>query len=58
MNHRRFDLLGVEAARRVAQHLKINWQPNSHSESYSLAQIFNPPVIQETKPKRILGFAA
>lgn len=58
LNHRRFDLLGIEAAKRVAQHLKINWQPDDLCEHYSLAQILNPPVIRKQASKRILGFAA
>lgn len=58
LNHRRFDRLPSDAARRVARHLNSDWQPESAEETYSLVQVLNPPVIRPTPTKRVLGFAA
>lgn len=58
LNHRRFDLLPAEAARRLARHLDIPWQPDRLDHAFSLAQIMNPTVLAPEQPKRAIGFAA
>lgn len=58
LNHRRFDLLSAASARRVAGHLKRDWQPHDESGRYSLAEVLNPTVLHKPEPKRTLGFAA
>ena len=58
INHRRFDLLDTTAALTVAKHAQQPWQPRPGCDRYSLAEILNPIVLEEPKPKRLLGFAA
>lgn len=58
LNHRCFDLLNADAAKRVADHLQRDWRPADPSTCYSLAEVLNPVVLKKPEPKRILGFAA
>jgi hypothetical protein len=56
MNHRRFNRLNCESARRIAAARELAFQAREGVESYSLAEVLNPGFHEPARTKPTIGF--